>query len=68
MTPERFRKELNKLSAKRKKGHWRDGRELRAILESEQAAPEEKFQAQVDLAYLTGVLVRERAEGEAQAL
>jgi hypothetical protein len=38
---------------------------LRAILESEQASPERKFQALVDLAYLTGILVREAAEAEA---
>ena len=41
---------------------------LRAILESEQAAADEKFQALVDLAHLTGILVREAAEAEAEKL
>jgi len=43
-------------------------RRLRAILESEQAAPDEKFKALVDLASLTGILVREAAEAEAEKL
>lgn len=41
---------------------------LRDILESEQAAPDEKFQALVDLVHLTGILVREAAEAEAEAM
>jgi hypothetical protein len=41
---------------------------LRAILESEQAAADEKFQALVDLAYLTGILAREAVETEAERL
>ena len=32
MTPERFRKQLNKLSPIRRKGHWRDDKELMAFL------------------------------------
>ena len=32
MTPERFRKELNKLSPIRRKGHWRDDKEVMAFL------------------------------------
>jgi hypothetical protein len=41
---------------------------LRAILESEQAPADQKFQALVDLAFLTGILVREAAEAEAEKL
>jgi integrase/recombinase XerD len=32
MTPERFRKQLNKLSPIRRKGHWRDDKEVMAFL------------------------------------
>jgi integrase/recombinase XerD len=32
LTPERFRKELNKLSPCRKKGHWRDNKVLMEFL------------------------------------
>lgn len=32
MTPERFRKELNKLSPIRRKGHWRDDKDVMAFL------------------------------------
>ena len=39
---------------------------LRTVIESEQTSPEEKFQALIDLAYLTGILVREAAEAEAE--
>jgi hypothetical protein len=41
---------------------------LRAILESAQVVPDEKFQALADLASLTGILVREMAEAEAETL
>ena len=41
----------------------REGR-LRAILESKDATPEEKFQALVDLANLAGILLNEVAEAE----
>jgi site-specific recombinase XerD len=34
MTPERFRKELNKLSPIRRKGHWRDDKDVMAFLSS----------------------------------
>jgi hypothetical protein len=37
---------------------------LRAILESKESAPEEKFQALVDLAHLAGILLHEVAEAE----
>jgi hypothetical protein len=39
---------------------------LRTVIESEQTSPEEKFQALIDLAHLTGILVREAAEAEAE--
>ena len=37
---------------------------LRGILESKQAAPDEKFAAIVDLARLAGIVLRKRAEAE----
>jgi len=37
---------------------------LRAILESKQATPDEKFEALVDLAHLAGILLRETAESD----
>ncbi|MDP9051269.1 MAG: hypothetical protein M3O31_11210 [Acidobacteriota bacterium] len=37
---------------------------LRAILESKQATPEQKFEALVDLAHLAGILLREVAEAD----
>jgi hypothetical protein len=37
---------------------------LRAILESKDATPEEKFQALVDLAHLAGVVLHEVAEAD----
>ena len=37
---------------------WTDERKLCAIIESDQTSPEEKYQALVDLAFLSGVLVR----------
>ena len=39
---------------------------LRTVIESEQTSPEEKFQALIDLAHLTGILVREAADAEAE--
>jgi hypothetical protein len=38
---------------------------LCSILESEQTTPDEKYQALVSLAYMTGILVREATEAEA---
>jgi hypothetical protein len=38
---------------------------LRAIIDSKQATPEEKFTALVDLAHLAGILLHEVAEAEA---
>jgi predicted nucleotidyltransferase len=37
---------------------------LRAIIESKQSTPEEKFEALVDLAHLAGILLHEMAEAE----
>ena len=34
MTPERFRSQLNKLTSVRRKGHWKEDRELIAFLGS----------------------------------
>jgi predicted nucleotidyltransferase len=38
--------------------------QLRAIIESTQSRPEEKFQALVDLAHLAGILLHEMAVAE----
>jgi hypothetical protein len=38
---------------------------LCSIVESEQTSPDEKYEALVSLAYMTGILVREAAEAEA---
>jgi hypothetical protein len=38
---------------------------LCSITESEQTTPDEKYQALVSLAYMTGILMREAAEAEA---
>ena len=37
---------------------WTEERRLCAIVESDQTSPEEKYQALVDLAFLSGVFVR----------
>jgi predicted nucleotidyltransferase len=38
---------------------------LRAIIESKQSSPQEKFEALVDLAHLAGILLHEMGESEA---
>jgi hypothetical protein len=40
---------------------------LRAVLESSEATPDEKFAALVDLAHLAGILQHEMVEAEAAA-
>jgi hypothetical protein len=40
---------------------------LCAIVESEQSTPDEKYEALVSLAYLTGILVSQAAEEENEA-
>ena len=39
---------------------------LCAVIESEQSTPEEKYEALVSLAYMTGILMREAALSEAE--
>jgi len=39
--------------------------QLCSIMESEQTTPDEKYEALVSLAYMTGILVREAAGAEA---
>lgn len=41
---------------------WTEERRLCAIIESAQTSPEEKYQALLDLAYLSGVLVHALAD------
>jgi hypothetical protein len=41
---------------------WTEESRLCAIIESEQTSPEDKYQALVDLAYLSGVLVHGLAD------
>jgi hypothetical protein len=39
---------------------------LRAILESKESTPEEKFQALVDLAHMAGILLHQAAKAESE--